>query len=194
MGNQSEIGDAAFGRGMAAIITTSAGIVWLGWGFSVLRSLSVAMLVAYLSLAAVLMAFALKAVLRGRKMMKAQGVSRSDFWKKRRKAFGIVVVLEVVGFIIVLALVGVFRRPDWTAAGISLIVGLRFLPLARIFESAAYCWVGSLMVGWDIVTVRVLKSWNPTVSAGIASGAILWAAAIHTLMRSFWVASPERSF
>jgi hypothetical protein len=29
---------------------------------------------------------------------------------------------------------------------------------------------------------------------GIASGAILWAAAIHTLMRSFWVPSPERSF
>ena len=50
------------------------------------------------------------------------------------------------------------------------------------------------MVAWDIVTVTVLKSWNPTVSAGIASGAILWAAAIHTLMRSFWVASPERSF
>jgi hypothetical protein len=193
MGNQSEIGDAAFGRGMAAITTTSAGIVWFGWGFSALRSFSVAMLVAYLSLAAVLMAFAVKAVLPGRKMMKAQGVSRSDFWKKRRKAFGIVAVLEVVGCIIVLALVGEFRRPDWTAAGVSLVVGLHFLPLARIFESAAYYWVGSLMVAWDIVTVTVLKSWNPTVSAGIA-GAILWAAAIHTLMRSFWVASPERSF
>jgi hypothetical protein len=74
---------------MAAIITTSADSVWFGWRFSALRSLSVAMLVAYLSLAAVLMAFAVKAVLRGRKVMKAQGVSRSDFWKKRRKAFGI---------------------------------------------------------------------------------------------------------
>ena len=131
MGNQSEIGDAAFGHGMAAIITTSAGIVWFGWGFSALRSFSVAMLVAYLSLAAVLMAFAVKAVMPGRKMMKAQGVSRSDFWKKSRKAFGIVAVLEVVGCIIVLALLGVFRRPDWTAAGVSLIVGLHFLPLAR---------------------------------------------------------------
>jgi hypothetical protein len=84
------------------------------------------MLVAYLSLAALLMAFAVKAVLRGRKMMKAQGVSRSDFWKKRRKAFGIMVVLEVVGCIIVLALVGVFRRPDWTAAGTVLSSGCTF--------------------------------------------------------------------
>jgi hypothetical protein len=122
------------------------------------------------------------------------GCVAQRLWKKRRKAFGIVAVLEVVGCIIVLALVGVFRRPDWAAAGISLIVGLHFLPLARIFESTAYYWVGSLMVAWDIVTVTVLKSWNPTVSADIASGAILWAAAIHTLMRSFWVASPERSF
>jgi uncharacterized membrane protein len=180
---QLETAGRAFGRGIAAIILTSGGFVWFGWGFSALPAPSQGVLVSYLSVAAVLMAFAVRAMRRSRKMMKVEGVSRSDFWKKRRKAFSVVVVLEVVGCVVVLALVGVFRRPDWAAARVSFIVGLHFLPLARIFESAAYYWVGGLMVAWDIVTVTALKSRNPTASAAIASGVILWVAAIHTLTR-----------
>jgi len=73
---------------------------------------------------------------------------------------------------------------------------LHFLPLGKIFESAAYYWVGSLIVAWDILTVTALKSWNPTALAGIATGVILWAAAVHVLLLSFREApgvSPERS-
>lgn len=157
--------------------------MWLGWGFGV-RGLPVAMWVGYFSVAAALMAFAVTAVRQGRKMMRAQGWSRSDFWQKRRKAFSIVTVLEVVGCIIVVIMANVFRRPDWIAVGISLVVGLHFLPLGRIFGAASYYWVGSLIVLWDILTITALKSWNLTASAAIATGVILWASAIYVLMRS----------
>ena len=191
--NSSEIPGAAFGRGMSGIITTTAGVAWFAWGFSALRGLPAGIWVVYLFSGAVLMAFAVKAVRRGKKMMKAQGVSRRDFWKKRGKAFRIVVALEGVGCGIVVVLVNVFHRPDLIAAGISLVVGLHFLPLGRIFDAPRYYWVGSLMVAWDIVTLTALKSWNPTASAGIASGAILWAAAIDTLVHSFRLAPPAQS-
>ncbi|MGB7494111.1 MAG: hypothetical protein WBR26_17215 [Candidatus Acidiferrum sp.] len=183
MENQAAMAGSAFGRGMAAIITTTFGFMWLGWGFGV-RGLPVAMWVGYFSVAAALMAFAVTAVRQGRKMMRAQGWSRSDFWQKRRKAFSIVTVLEVVGCIIVVIMANVFRRPDWIAVGISLVVGLHFLPLGRIFGAASYYWVGSLIVLWDILTITALKSWNLTASAAIATGVILWASAIYVLMRS----------
>jgi len=183
MRNQAEILDAAFGRGLAAVITTCFGFIWLGWGLSEIRDLPGAIWVAHVSLAAALMVFAIAAVRRSRKLMRAQGVSRGDFWQKRRKPFGIVTILEVGGCVIVVMLANLFRRPDWIAIGISLVVGLHFLPLGKVFAVASYYWVGSLIVIWDILTMTT--SWNWTASAGIATGLILWAAALHALVRSF---------
>jgi uncharacterized membrane protein len=182
---QAEIAGALYGRGIGAIIGTAFGFVWFGWAFSPFRHVPAAVLAAYFLAAVVLMAFAVRTARLGRRTMKAQGVLRSSFWEKRRKAMGIVVALEVVGCIIVLALVGAFHRPDWAAAGVSLVVGLHFLPLARIFESAACFWGGGLMIAWDILTVTALKSLNPTASACIVTGAILWAFAIYLLTWSF---------
>ena len=194
MDDQAEMLGAAAGLGYAAIIATVAGFVWFGWSFSAFRNLPVAVLVAYFSVAAALLAFAILAARRGRKMMKTMGAARSDFWQKRRKAFGIVVGLEILGCIIVLALVSVLHRPDWVAVGISLVVGLHFIALGSIFApyGRLWYWVGGLMAGWDILTVTELRSWNPTASAAIASGTILWAAAIYLLMFSFRVTIPER--
>ena len=194
MENQADMAGVAFGRGMGAIITTGFGFMWLGWGFSVFRDLPVAVWTGCCLVGATLMAFAVTAVRRGRKMMRAQAASRGEFWRKRRKPFGIVTVLEVVGCIIVVALANEFGRPDWIAVGISLVVGLHFLPLGRIFGFASYYWVGTLIVVWDILTITALKSWNWTASAGIATGVILWATAIYVLVRSFRIVPPERSF
>ena len=124
-------------------------------------------------------------------MISALGVTRSDFWQERHKAFGVVTVLEVVGCIVVVLLANVFQRPHLIAVGISLVVGLHFIPLGRIFGAASYYWVGSLIVVWDILTITALKSWNSTASAAIATGVILWATAIYVLVRSFRVVPPE---
>lgn len=190
MENQAETAGAAFGRAIGAVITAFFGFVWFAWGFSAFRHIPLAIEVGYFSMALVLMVVAVMAVRRGRKMMTAPGVQRSDFWEKRGKAFGIVLGLEFVGCFILVALVNAFHRPDWTAAAISFVVGLHFLPLGKIFEFPAYYWVGSLMVASDILTVTALKSWNPIASACFATGAILWTAAIYILVRSFRVTAP----
>lgn len=191
MENQATTAGAAFGRGMAAIITTTFGFIWLGWGAGVLRGLPAAIWAGYFCVAVALMALAVTAARRGRKMISALGVSRSDFWQERRKAFGVVTVLEVVGCVVVVMLANVFQRPDLIAVGISLVVGLHFIPLGRIFGAASYYWVGSLIVVWDILTITALKSWNSTASAAIATGVILWATAIYVLVRSFRIVPPE---
>ena len=181
---QAESASAVYGRGISALIATFAGFMWCGWGFSALPNHPATIAVANLLMAVALMAFAVKVARRSSRMMEAEGLSPSDFWRKKRKRFGVVVILEFVGCILVFILLGAFHHPEWTATGISIVVGLHFFPLARIFESATYYWVGSLMVGWGILTVLVLKSWNLTASAGFASGAILWAAAMYHIARS----------
>ncbi|MGH9740373.1 MAG: hypothetical protein ACRD4X_17565 [Candidatus Acidiferrales bacterium] len=194
MTNRDEMVGAAVGLGFGAIIATVGGFVWFGWSFSAFRSLPLAVFAAYFSVAVTLMTFAVIVLRRGRKMMKALGVVRSDFWQKRRKAFGTVVALEIVGCIIVLVLVAVFHRPAWTAVGISLVVGLHFIALGSIFAPRGRLWysVGGSMVGWDILTVTALRSWNPTASAAIAAGMIMWAAAIYLLLLSLRMVPRER--
>ena len=87
-------------------------------------------------------------------------------------------------------LANVFRRPDWIAVGISLVVGLHFLPLGRIVGVARYYRVSSLIVLWDILTITAFKSWNLTASAAISTGLILWFNSIYAIVRSFRTALP----
>jgi len=73
------------------------------WFFGASR-LATAIWAGCFSVAAALMAFALMAVRRSRRRAKVHGGLRDDFWQKRRKAFGIVTLLEVGGCIIVVML------------------------------------------------------------------------------------------
>ena len=71
------------------------------------------------------------------------------------------------------------------AFGISLVVGLHFLPLAKVFGYASYYWVGTLIVVGNLLTVIALKPANPTASVGLVTGLILWSRSILLLGRSF---------
>lgn len=193
MANQAEVAGVAFGRGIAAVIEVSFGFLWLGWGLSAFPPLPTAVWVVDVSIGVVMIAFAVRAVRRGRRMMKAQGGSRSDYWQTRRKSFGIVTLLEVAGCIVVVVLASLFQRPDWIAVGISLVVGLHFLPLGRTFGVVAYYWVGTVIVVWDILTLTAFKSWNLTASAGIGTGVVLWVAAISIFLRSQRLVSPDHA-
>jgi hypothetical protein len=191
VGNQSEMAGAAFGRGMAATIMSFFGFVWLGWGFSAVAAVSnfpPALWAAFFIVTAVLMGFAIAALRRGRALMKAQGTSRQEFWSQRRRPFRIVTSLEVLGCVLVVVLANIFHRPDWIASGISLVVGLHFIPLGSIFDFPAYYFVGSLIAAWDILSVAALNSSNSTAFAALGTGVILWVTAIAMLFRSIRLA------
>ena len=185
--NQAETAGAVFGRGMAAIIMSFFGFVWLAWGLSARAAASnfpAALWVGFFAVAAVLMGFAIAAVRRGRALMKARGTSRREFWSKRGKSFRVVTIFEVLGIIVVIILANRFHRPDLIAVGISFVVGLHFIPLGSVFDSLAYYVVGSLIVVWDIVCVAAVKPSRSAAFAALGTGAILWATAIAVLLRS----------
>lgn len=187
MQNQVEMAGAPFGRGMAAIIMTFFGFVWLAWGLSTTATasnFSTALWVAFLVATVVLFAFAVATLRRGKSLMKAQGTSRREFWSQRGKAFRIVTIFEVLSIIIAIVLANKFHRPDLIAVGISFVVGLHFIPLGRVFDSPAYYAVGSLIAVWDIVSIAVAKPSGSGPFAAVGTGVILWTTAIAVLVRS----------
>lgn len=192
METQAQAGSAIFGRGMGALITSFFGLAWLTWGLSTFPRLSPAIWAALDGLAIVLVVFAVRALRQGKVLMKAQGISRADFWANRGKAFRIVTALELAGIVVVLVLANALHRPELIAAGVGIVVGLHFLPLGRIFDAPAYYWSGGVMAAWDALTVA-LKFRNPVPCATIATGAILWTTAIYALLRHRSVASTAKA-
>ena len=191
MGNQSEMAGAVFGRGMAAIIMSFFGFVWLGWGFSAVAAVSnfpPELWAAFFIVTVVLLGFAIAAVRRGRTLMKAQGTSRREFWSQRGRLFRIVTILEVLGCVLVVVLANIFHHPGWIASGISFVVGLHFIPLGSIFDFPAYYFIGSLIAVWAILSVAALKPSNSTAFAALGTGVILWVTAIAVLFRSIRLA------
>lgn len=193
MGNQVETAAVAYGRAVAAMISASFGCGWLGWGFAAIPGLPGWIWLGYSSVATALVAIALAALRRGGRIVKAQPGAWSSFWQQRRRAYRLLTVVEALGCGIVVLMANLLRRPDWIAVGLSLVVGLHFLPLGRILGAASYYWVGSLIVVCDILTVTALKWWNPTATAGVGTGVVLWAGSVYALVQSFRVTAPNKS-
>jgi hypothetical protein len=80
-----------------------------------------------------------------------------------------------------IAVLNVVHHPEWIMAGIMLIVGLHFLPLARLFNHRPHVWLGVALSGWAIAYPLILAQ-GPTSPWGpIGAGLILWAAGLAAL-------------
>jgi len=188
-----ETAGATFGRGMAAIVTTTFGFIWIGLGLSVLPSVPAAIWVTYSLATVVLLTLAVTAMRQGRKLMAAQATSRGDAWQARRNGFRLVTTIEVIGCIAVVVLADVARRPTWIPVGVSLVVGLHFLPLGKVLGITQYYWVGALIVLCDILVITASRSVNLVAAVGTSTGVILWGSAIYALIRSLRVVPSQRS-
>jgi hypothetical protein len=189
----SQPAGSAFGLGMAAVIMTVFGFVWFGWGFSVSRTFtdfssgSLLPATCWLSFYAIslgLLGFSVHALRRRKKQMRALSASPSDFWSRFGKPFRVISFFEAVDCGIVVFLAVVFHRLDLLAAGISFVVGLHFLPMARLFRFSSYYVAGLLIIVCDLLSVVLLRGDDITLAVGVATGAVLWITAIYALLRS----------
>jgi hypothetical protein len=175
---------AVFGLGMAALIMTIFGFTWLGWGFSAEKTFTVARWMIFYFATLTLLAASVHALRRGKALMKARSAQREEFWARTGKRFRLVTVLEGVGCGIVVLLTIVFHRLDLLAAGISLVVGIHFLPMAGLFRFPAYYATGIAIILCDLYGWALLRSDAITVFVGISTGTVLWVTAIYALIRS----------
>lgn len=182
----------AFGLSIAAIIMDTFGFAWLCWGYSMSplltdsRSAGVLPWAIWIVLYVVfltLLSLALIALRRAHRRMRAADTDSRYFHDHFRKQFRLISILEVVGIGVVLFLALYFHRIDLLAAGISVVVGLHFLPLARLFRSPAYYVTGIAIVLCGLLSMTFLHGNDITFFAGAGTGLVLWATAVHVLRR-----------
>src|SRR5579864_4156915 len=90
--------------------------------------------------AVALIVLAIRAVRAGRALMREHAQGNDSFRKTMGRRFGLISAAEFAGCGVVLLLCIMFHRLDLLAAGISVVVGLHFIPLARLFGFPLYYW------------------------------------------------------
>lgn len=97
--------------------------------------------------------------------------------------FGIIFGGE--GFLIWLAvnILQNLHRSEWIPLAAGAIVGLHFLPLARLFQASIYYWTGSLSVFAMILCAFIPNADTRVLYAALSMAAILWLTALTVLLR-----------
>ena len=73
----------------------------------------------------------------------------------------------------------------WIPVVIAVIVGLHFLPLARVFEVPLYYWTGTLCILGAIASSAIPDAVARSLSVGFVMAAVLWLTAFWVLMRTY---------
>ncbi|MHB8635373.1 MAG: hypothetical protein ACYC96_02755 [Fimbriimonadaceae bacterium] len=176
----TSLGGFESGAGIGALIMSVFGFTWLGWGFSADSAFTpVEWVVLYIFAGALVWACA-HAIRRD----KSRAGERDEFWAKTGKQFTRLNIAQGVlcGIVVFFAVVG--NRLDLLPLGISLVVGVHFLPLAAILRVPAYYATGIAIVAGDALCWTIFRSAALVMSVGVATGGILWLTAAYALFRA----------
>jgi len=89
--------------------------------------------------------------------------------------------LAVAALIVTLNIAG---KPEWIMAGVILIVGLHFFPLARTFRTRSHLVTGAALVLIAIVYPLLTLAGPASPIGAIATGLVLWTHASYALLKS----------
>jgi hypothetical protein len=111
-----------------------------------------------------------------------EGLARK---KKLNRKFMWVNILQW-GLIIVAAnVLANLNLGDWILPAIIFIVGIHFVPLAKLFDRPIYYFVGPLMAAWGIVYPILFTAGKGGWIGAIGTGGILWVTAGVTAVQVF---------
>ncbi|MFE3514599.1 hypothetical protein [Streptomyces sp. NPDC059166] len=103
------------------------------------------------------------------------------------RSVGIVNAVELVAVFAVIAASNASGRPGFIPPAIALVVGLHFIPLARLYDQWQYRWTAALLcavaaAGLVLIAAGVTDEGVRTV-VGLASAVTLWASAFHLAVK-----------
>jgi len=182
---------SAFGLGTAAVFMIFFGFIWLGWGFSSSpaftdfssdRVLPAARWICFYLAFLIFLAISIVAVVKARHRMKTLAIGPGEYRDRFSKPFRAICFFEGGGCAVAVALALGFHRVDLLAAGISLVVGVHFVPLARLFRINAYFITAAAVIAVDLVCIFVFKGKQVTFLSASATGIILWGTATYLMI------------
>jgi hypothetical protein len=176
--------EAVIGAGRGALIVAMFGAGWLGWGLGQARAFTGFVGPAFGFIELFLLACSIYVIRKGRLLRKQYPSMLSSTRHAIRKSFLLVVFTEVVGLLLVWLLANRLHRPDLATDWCAMIVGLHFLPLAKIFRAPHLGVIGILMTLWCVVCWSLFRSNALLISVTVGTGILLWAASVSALFRA----------
>jgi hypothetical protein len=178
-----EQGGILIGAGNGAMVCTVFGGLWLGLALQAARAFSWWVAAAFVMCCLGLYIGSLFLIRRGRKLQRFSGV-KGRWPAAVRNKFIRTVTAEVVAIVAVVCVCNALRRYDLIAPGIALVVGLHFLPLAKVFRSPIYYATGLAIAAWCVASVVLFHGDKADIAAAIGAGFVLWVTAACVLIWS----------
>ena len=97
------------------------------------------------------------------------------------RAFGWINAAQWAAGFALYFLLAYLHKTDYFLPGLTAIVGLHFLPLAKLFKAPANYAVGILMVAWSAVSIAFVPLEHLPSTAAFGTALILWQTAATTL-------------
>jgi len=175
--------EALRGRATGVLFLSGFGALWFLLGLAASQRLS---LPTACALAAGLAALVAGAVLLRRRSA-ALPPSTLDPEEQRRagRTFGRVNAVQWAAIVLIAVVLGRLHLDAYTPAAVTVVVGLHFFPLARLFRSPQHHVTGAALVLWGAVCLLLVPRDVLQSTSAFGTGAILWTAAAVTLVRSF---------
>lgn len=174
---------ARYANDIAATILVGSGFLWFGWGCARALPTVWSLWLALYAGTAILLWIAVRTWRAGKAELPAAGAgSGADSWQRRAGPFKRVLRAEACACGLVVLLCLAMRRWDLLAAGLALVVGLHFLPLARLFRFPVYHVTGGAIIAGVVFDAVHFDGVEMIGAVGASTGAALWLTAIHILL------------
>jgi hypothetical protein len=172
------------GAGRGSLILAMAGAGWLGWGLGVAQAFNAVVGSIFGAVAIFLWGCSIGAMRTGRTLRRQLPPSSGPEPRFPTKPFILVVLVEALAIALVLLGAAYFHRSDLAVLGCALVVGLHYLPLAKIFRAPILAFLGILTAIWCAFSWVLVRSNALVVAVTIGTGVLMWAASIATLLRA----------
>jgi len=101
------------------------------------------------------------------------------------RGFGRVNALQWVAITVTAIVLGRLHLDAYIPAAVTLIVGLHFFPLGRLFRYPQHYITGTVLVVWAVDCLAFVPRETLQSTTAFGTGAILWVSSVVTLVRSF---------
>jgi hypothetical protein len=176
--------DAVIGAGRGALIVGMFGAGWLGWGLGEARAFNGFVGPAFGFIELFLLACSIYVIFKGRLLRKEYAPAPASPRRRILKPFLVVVLIEVLALALVSILAYRLNRPDLAPDWYAIVVGLHFLPLARIFRAPHLGVIGMLITLWCLLCWALFRADSIAISVSIGTGILLWTASVSALFRA----------
>ena len=174
---------AVVGAGRGALVEALFGAGWLGWGLGEAKAFNgfTGPMFGFMTL--LLLACSIFVLRRGRLLRKkypAVGAST----RTTLKVYLLVVLMEILGVLLVMSLANRYHRADLGTDWCAMVVGLHFLPLAKIFRAPHLVVLGILMTLWCALCWVLFRSNALVISVSLGTGILLWCSCVFALLQA----------